>query len=329
VRKIAPGGVVTTLAGVAGQTGAADGAGTTARFNQPYGIAVDSSGNVFVTDRGDHTVRKITSAGVVSTVAGQAGSAVSADGTGSAARFDSPNGIAIDSAGNIYVADTNNRTIRKISPAGVVSTFAGATGQAGNVDGTGGSARFNALAGLAIDAAGNLYAVDTVAHVVRKITAAGVVTTYAGQAGSSGANDGAGTVARFMTPFGVAVDASGTVYVADTSNETIRRISADGVVTTFAGSAFAGNTDGTGTGARFFRPQGVAIDSGGNVYVADTFNHSIRRLTPGASSSTVAGGGGNFGSADSTERARSSAGRVASGSTARATSTSRIRSTRQ
>lgn len=306
VRKIVPGGAVTTFAGVAGSIGANDGTATIARFNQPYGVAIDSGGNVYVTDRADHTVRKITSAGAVSTVAGQAGASGSIDGTGAAARFDSPGGIAVDSSGNLFVADTGNRTIRRITPAGNVTTFAGAAGQPGNVDGTGSNARFNALAGLTIDGSGNLYVVDTVSHVVRKITPAGAVTTYAGQAGSPGTNDGAGVVARFMTPFGIAADSSGVLYVADTGNESIRRISADGVVSTFAGSALAGgavlagNIDGTGAGARFFRPQGVAVDSAGNVYVADTFNHSIRKLNSSASSSTLAGPGGNFGSADGT-----------------------------
>jgi sugar lactone lactonase YvrE len=298
VRKISPAGLVTTLAGLAGTTGSSDGMGSAARFGQPAGIAVDVMGNVFVSDRLAHTVRRITTEGVVTTVAGLAGTPGSADATAGAARFNSPSGIAVDAGGNVYVSDTGNRTLRKITPAGVVTTLAGAAGLAGSTDGTGPNARFNSIAGLTIDGGGNLYAVDSESHVVRKITSAGAVSTLAGLAGSSGNADGPGSVARFNSPFGIAVDGGGTLYVADTVNETIRRIAPDGTVSVFAGSAIAGNTNATGVNARFFRPQGVAVDSGGNVYVADTFNHTIRKLTPAAVASSMAGPGGNFGSTD-------------------------------
>jgi sugar lactone lactonase YvrE len=298
IRKITPAGVVTTFAGLADVVGAADDTGAAARFVQPSGIALDAAGNVYVADESAHTIRKITPAGVVTTLAGLADSPGAADGTGNAARFRNPRGVAVDASGNVYIADTSNRTIRKITPAGAVTTLAGAAGLSGNADGTGANARFNDLAGLAIDAGGNLFAVDSFSHVVRKITPAGVVTTLAGQAGSFGTANGTGSIARFNSPFGIAADASGNLYVADTVNETIRRITPDGTVSVFAGSTLGGNLDGTGASARFFRPQGIALDSAGNVYIADTFNHSIRKLSPAAVSSTLAGGGGNFGSTD-------------------------------
>ena len=298
VRKISPAGVVTTFAGLAGATGFDDGTGTAARFVQPSGIAVDAAGNVFVSDGEAHTVRKITPAGVVTTLAGLGGTPGSTDAISNAARFRTPTGVVVDTSGNVYVADTGNSTIRKITAEGVVTTLAGSAGFAGHADGAGANARFNSLAGLSIDVSGNLYAVDKLSHVVRKISAAGVVSTLAGLAGTFGSADGSGTTARFNTPLGIAANASGTVYVADTVNETIRRISPDGTTAVFAGSALAGNLDGTGVNARFFRPQGIALDAAGNVYVADTFNHSIRKLSSAAVSSTFAGPGGNFGSTD-------------------------------
>src|ERR1043166_6807989 len=171
------------------------------------------------------------------TLAGAASSSGSADGTGSAARFNSPGGVATDSSGNVYVADSVNSTIRKITPGGVVTTLAGLAGSGGSADGTGSAARFYYPSGVATDSSGNVYVTDRFNCTIRKITAAGVVTTLAGLAGSSGSADGTGSAARFYYPEGVATDSSGTVYVADTSNQTIRKITPAGVVTTLAGLA--------------------------------------------------------------------------------------------
>ena len=163
-------------------------------------MAVDSAGNVYVADTYNHTIRKITPAGVVSTLAGLAGSCGSADGTGANARFYYPYGVAVDSAGNVYVADTDNHTIRKITPGGVVSTLAGLAGSSGSADGTGANARFHYPSGVAVDSAGNVYVADTDNHTIRKITPAGVVSTLAGLAGSYGSADGTGANARFYQP---------------------------------------------------------------------------------------------------------------------------------
>jgi sugar lactone lactonase YvrE len=294
----------TTFAGTAGTFGSTDGTASTARFAYPGGVAVDSVGNAYVADTDNSTIRKITSAGVVSTLAGlPGGNNGSADGTGSAARFHGPRGVAVDNAGNVYVADTVNNTIRKITPAGAVSTLAGLAGSVGSADGTGGAARFDYPHAVAADSAGNVYVADTENNTIRKITPAGVVTTLAGLPGSSGSSDGAGSAARFWGPQGVAVDSAGNIYVADTYNHTIRKITSAGLVTTLAGSeGFSGSEDGKGSVVRFYDPEGVAVDSMGNVYVADTYNQIIRKITPAGVVTTLAGlpGGSGVGSADGT-----------------------------
>src|SRR2546422_530108 len=226
----------TTVAGAA-SPGSADGTGSAARFYLPFGVATDSSGNVYVADSNNHTIRKITPAGVVTTLAGLAGYSGSADGTGSAARFYNPYGVATDSSGNVYVADNNNHTIRKITPAGVVTTLAGLAGINGSADGTGSAARFNYPVGVATDSSGNVYVADTFNHTIRQITPAGVVTTLAGQIGRAASGERAEISAGAESFKGEATDSSGNVYVADSSNHTIRKITPAGVVTTLAGLA--------------------------------------------------------------------------------------------
>ncbi len=221
-------------------------------------------------------IRKITAAGDVTTFAGSAGLSGKTDGTGTAARFSQSNGITIDSAGNLYVADTANNTIRKITQSGVVTTLAGSPGSSGLTDGTGAAARFAVPFDVAVDAVGNVYVCDHGNHAIRKITAAGVVTTLAGS-GSAGNANGTGTAATFRFPSGIAVDSAGNVFVADTDNQLIRKITAAGVVTTAGGTGATGSTDGAGTTARFFNPKDVAVDSSGNLYIADRANHTIRK----------------------------------------------------
>ncbi len=301
IRKILPSGVVSTLAGTAGSSGSSDGAGSSARFSNPSGIAVDGSGNVFVADNWNHTIRKVTSAGVVTTLAGSAGLSGSSNGTGSAARFNAPLRLSIDSTGNIYVADAGNHTIRKVTSVGVVTTLAGSPGLTGSVDGTGSVARFYFPLGVAVDSSGNIYVADQGNHTIRKITSAGAVTTIAGSAGLSGSTNGTASAARFSSPYGVAVDSAGNVYVADNRNHTVRKVTSTGVVTTLAGSANAsGSTDGAGSAARFTNPVGAAVDSSGNVYVADAGSHTIRKITSAGVVSTLAGSAGLSGSTNGT-----------------------------
>jgi sugar lactone lactonase YvrE len=347
----------TNFVGKPGGAGNVDGAVGTARFNWPFGVALDSAGNVYVADSLNHTIRKVTTDGVVTTVAGSAGQAGSADGTGSVARFYSPNGASVDSECNVYVADSYNNTIRKITPAGAVTTLAGLPqfdtngwSVGGSADGTGSAARFNGPSAVCVDSAGNVYVADRGNHTIRKVSPEGAVTTLAGSAGQAGSADGTGSVARFNYPLSVAVDSAGNVYVADTDNDLIRRVTANGVVTTLAGNFINpygvavdratnvyvaegftirkmtpagvlttlagspewGSSDGTGSAARFggkfeggggggsIRPSGLAVDSVGNVYVADTGNNTIRKVTPDGVVTTLAGTASQTGSADGT-----------------------------
>jgi len=259
--------------------------GTLAQLNDPFGVAVDGAGNVYVADTDNHRIRKITPAGAVTTLAGSTAGFV--DATGTAARFSFPYGVAVDGAGNVYVADTGNQRIRKVTPAGVVTTLAG-NATAGFVDATGIAARFDFPQGVAVDGVGNVYVGDTVNQRIRKITPAGVVTTLAGS--TPGFVDGTGIAAQFNSPYGVAVDGAGNVYVADSSNHRIRKVTPAGVVSTLAGST-AGFVDAAGIAARFNFPFGVAVDGVGNVYVADNSNHRIRKVTPAGVVTTVAGDG--------------------------------------
>jgi hypothetical protein len=313
IRKITPGGMVTTLAGTAGMSGSTDGTGAAARFWLPSAVAADGAANVYVADSDNHNVRKITPAGVVTTLAGSATVTGSADGTGAGASFDNPSGATADNAGTVFVADAFNNVIRSITPAGRVRTLAGTAGRFGTTDGAGAAARFSFPSGVATDSAGNVYVADSGVwtgglgetdfgnHVIRRITPAGVVTTLAGTAGMAGSTDGTGVAARFNTPLGVATDSAGNVYVADTYNSTIRKITPAGVVTTLAGTAqVTGSSDGTGAGALFNYPTGVAVDGEDNVYVADSRNDTIRKISPAGAVTTLAGMPGMTGSTDGT-----------------------------
>lgn len=299
IRKISAGGVVTTFAGVAQQTGTADGTGGSALFNFPFGLAVDAAGNLYVADHGSSTIRKITAGGTVTTFAGSGGASGTADGQGTAARFDHPSAVSVDAAGNVYVIDTSNQTVRKITAGGSVSTLAGSPGLVGKTDGTGAVAKFFYPSGIAVSGSGTMYVADTGNHAIRTVTAAGAVTTLAGATGLVGSADGFGTDARFAYPNGIAFDSAGSLYIADHDNHTIRKMSTAGQVTTLAGSAgLSGSADGVGGAARFNGPTGVAVDGGGNIYVADAGNTAIRKITPNGTVTTFAGVAGVAGSAD-------------------------------
>lgn len=204
------------------------------------------------------------------------------------ANFSAPDDVAVDAAGNIYVADYGNNLIRKISPAGAVTILAG-NGTAGAVNGTGTAASFNGPSGVAVDAAGNVYVADAGNNVIRKVTSAGVVTTFAGTIAVADTSNTVTTEPSFLGPSGVAVDASGNVYVADAGDNQIRKVNSAGVITTLAGNGNSGADDGNDTTATFNNPTGVALDASGNVYVADLLNNRIRKVTPAGVVSTLAG----------------------------------------
>lgn len=359
IRKIAPDSTVSTFAGIPGTSGSIDGAGNLATFNSPYGITIDSSGNLYVVEQGGKKIRKITQSGVVSTLAGT-GVAGSRDGAGNVATFNFPTGITIDSSGNLYVCDQRNNKIRKITPSGVVSTFAG-TGVAGNVDGTNSTATFNWPNGITIDSSDNLYVADYSSNLIRKITPSGNVSTYCGgtidkaamstltdtyvikecaleavQGITKDSNDNlyvteeaivskitpngirkkiAGLIGydstkgayrgyigndidlpSFSSPSNVVVDSFGNLYITESNLHAIRKITPNGIVSTFAGSGGggAGSLDGEGVVATFFNPIGITIDSSNNLYVVDSSNHRIRKITPDGFVSTVAGSTAGF-----------------------------------
>jgi len=306
IREITPVGtnwVVTTLAGEVGGPGLVDGVGNAARFNIPHGVAVDTASNLYVSDTFNHTIRRITPAGVVTTIAGSPGNHGFSDGVGTAqsARFSTPQGLSVDTASNLYVADSANQTIRKITPSAVVTTFAGQPGITGSANGTGTGASFKNPNATAVDPDGIVYVADSGNRTIRKILSDGTVSLFAGSTGLQGTNDGVGTAARFSSPQGIAVDNLGTTYVADQGGDTIRKITSGGSVTTLAGLGnSSGTNDGVGSAARFTGPLGVAVDSSGNVYVSDTGNNTIRMITPGGTVTTLAGTAGLSGNTDGT-----------------------------
>ena len=235
------------------------------------------AGNIYVADQSNHTIRKITSGGVVTTLAGSPGVTGSADGIGSAARFSSLRCLTVDRAGNIYVGDSV--TIRKITSGGVVTTMAGSVGIGGAVDGIGSAARFNPIFGVAVDNEGNVFVADGGNRTVRKITSSGMVTTFAGAPLITGTADGAGSTARFSRPNALTVDSTGGLFVADSG--AIRRITSSGVVTTLAGLyGSIGSADGIGSAVRFSDEFALAVDGSGNLYVADGLNQTIRVGVP-------------------------------------------------
>jgi gliding motility-associated-like protein len=280
-------GQVSTFAGN-GTVGSANGPASASSFHYPIGVAADLAGNLYIGDEVNSLIRKISPAGVVTTLAGS-GLQGSANGTGTAASFNTPYGVTVDGAGNVYVADEGNSLIRKITPLGVVTTLAG-SGIAGATNGTGTMASFNFPTGVAVDAAGNVYVAEGTNNLVRKITPLGVVTTLAGS-GIAGSADGNGIAASFHGPTNIAVDATGNVYVSDSQNNKIRKITPGGIVTTIAGSGVMGAANGVAAAASFNYPYGLTVDGQGNIYVVDQLNNLIRKISATGVVSTLAGTG--------------------------------------
>ncbi len=304
IRKITVGtGVITTVAGsgTAG-FGGDNGLATAAQLNYPYGVTLDAAGNIYIADTNNHRIRRVTAAsGIITTVAGTGTAGYNGDGLATTAQLYSPEGVAVDGTANVYIADTNNQRIRKVTAAtGVISTVAG-TGAAG-FSGEGGlatAAQVHSPIGVAIDGAGNVYFADYYNQRIRKLTlATGVLATVAGSGTIGFEGDGGlGTAAALGYPTGVAVDAAGAMYIADSLDYRIRKVAAPTVptllVTTVAGTGTAGyNGDGLATTAQLYSPQGVTVDGAGNVYIADTNNQRVRKVTAATGViSTVAGTG--------------------------------------
>ena len=357
IRKISSAGIVSTVAGSFLSFGNVDGVGSAARFSGVDAIATDAAGNIYAADSVSKTIRMITPAGVVTTLAGTAGVQGSTDAQGAAASFMFPNGVTTDLAGNVYVADFG-QAIRKIAPGGQVSTLAGTAGVTGSSDGAGAAARFGGgKLSIGTDRDGNIYVADFYNDDIRKVTPAGAVTTIAGSPPVNGSSDGAGTAATFSKPMGIAIDGGGNLIVADGGRSvrkvspsgvvstlagagagfshlvgialdssgntfatdsscdflgppgpglpgppcsgTIQQVSPTGVVTIFAGTAgISGSVDGTGAAASFMRPIGIAIDSSGNLFVVDVGAYVVRKISPAGVVTTIAGSPGMSGSTD-------------------------------
>lgn len=288
------------MAGQPLNSGATNGTGSNALFNDPAAIVADANGNFFVADTRNHAIREVTTNGVVTTFAGKLGEAGTANGIGGNARFDFPSGLAFDQNGNLFVSDTDNSTIRKITPGGSVSTIAGVPGSHGFLDGAANNALFSSPLGLAVATNGDIFIADSGNHCIRKISG-GLVSTFAGQPQVWGTADGLGTNAQFNGPVGLAFDSNGNLFVSDANNDTIRKITPAGLVTTFAGAA---GTDGSADGdlkiARFRRPAELTFDRRGNLFVADSLNHSIREISTNGVVSTASGVTGASGAENGT-----------------------------
>lgn len=285
---------VTTVAGQYHVQGSANGTGTAATFNGPHAAACDNLGNVYIADRNNHKIRKITAAGVVTTFAGS-GTPGSTDGTGTAASFNEPWGIACDNLGNVYIADTKNFKIRKITPSGAVTTLTG-TGSSAIINGPLASAAFGFPTGIAVASDGTMYVTEFNNHIIRKIHN-GSVSTLAGVPNLFGDVDGAGNAARFYQPHSAVIDKQGNVMVADVGNNKIRKVTPSGNVTTWAGNGIPGYTNGSLLSSQFNLPFGITADSTGAVYVCDLQNSVIRKLNA-AGVTTFAGTPAVFGHQD-------------------------------
>jgi sugar lactone lactonase YvrE/ribosomal protein S11 len=322
-------GILSTLAGTPGVSGYADGTGSAAQFYLPTYMSLNGAGNILIADMGANTIRQATPAGVVTTIAGTPAQAGSADGATSTARFNNPEMLVADSAGNLYVGDSNgireitttgqvstpfaeggvtglapdgkgnfyftripNNSIQRIAPDGTVSVIAGAQ-NAGFADGTEAAAGFNQPHGVAVDPLGNLFVADTGNATIRMITPAGVVTTLAGYPGVKGSADGTGANASFISPLSIAVDSNDTLFVTD--GNAIRTVTLSGAVTTLAGSQAYGSSDGTGVAAQFNAPAGIAIGPNGEIFVSDSGNSTIREISATGVVTTLAGLAGEAG----------------------------------
>ena len=285
-----PGGAITTYAGrdFSGDGGPA----TAARLLAPAGVALDPAGNLYIADTADHRIRKVTPGGTISTYAGSGNFGFSGDGgPATAAELNFPRDVALDPAGNLYIADSGNSRIRKVSPGGTISTYAGSGSRGFSGDGgPAAAAQLNNPVGMALDPAGNLYIADITNNRIRKVTSGGTISTYAGSGSFGFSGDGGpATDAQLGVPVGVALDPAGNLYIADHDNGRIRKVTSGGTISTYAGSGSRGflGDGGPATAARFREPSGVALDPAGNLYIADTYNNRIRKVTPTVAVSTT------------------------------------------
>ncbi len=297
IRKVSPDGIITTVAGTGEASFSGDeGPATSASLNLPFDITVDAAGNLYIADKDNHRIRKVDTAGIITTVAGTEEAGFSGDGgPATDAKLNFPRDVAVDVTGKLYIADTENFLVRKVSADGIISTVAGNgifkfAGDGGPAT----SALMNNPTSVALDAAGNLYIADLSNSRIRKVSPGGVISTVAGNEirGFSG-DGGLATSASLNLPRGVAFDTAGNLYIADWLNQRIRKVSPGGIISTVAGNGergFSGD-GGPAISASLNQPFGIAVDATDNLYIADRFNHRIRKVSPGGIISTVAGNG--------------------------------------
>ncbi len=295
IREVNAAGTISTFVGGGLNDG---GLGVFGLLNQPSGVVGDNSGNTYIADSGNNRVRKVAANGTISTVAGTGVAGYGGDGSAATgAQLNAPQGVALDAAGNLYIADSNNRRIRKVDGSGKITTAAG-NGNCCSYTGDGGAAtkaQIGTPYGLAVDSSGNLYISDTGNNVVRKVDSSGTITTVAGNGSYGYSGDGTlATAAKLYGPYGVAADAAGNLYIADHYNSRIRMVSSSGTITTVAGTGAYGNSGdgGPATSAQLDDPAGVALDAAGNLYIADYYNGRIRKVAADGNITTVAGNGG-------------------------------------
>ena len=293
IGKVDSTGTITTIAGTGGGFGGDGGPASQARFHEPFGVAVDVAGNLYIADSGNHRIRKVDATGTITTIAGRT---FSGDGgPASQAQLSEPEGVAADRAGNLYISDSNNHRIRKVDFAGTITTIAG-TRESG-FSGDGGPASQAQLGyprGVAVDGLGNLYIGDRNNQRIRKVDLTGTITTIAGTGEYGfGGDGGPASQARFREPFGVAVDGLGNLYIGDRNNQRIRKVDLTGTITTIAGTGERGfgGDGGPASQAQLSEPEGVAVDEAGNLYIADSFNDRIRKVDATGTITTIAGTG--------------------------------------
>ena len=285
IRKVGTDGVISTVAGGNGGYGfnGDGGAATSTNLNYPSGVAVDAVGNIYIADQNNQRIRKVNSNGIISTVAGNGTQGFSGDGgAATSAQLNSPSGVTVDAAGNIYIADQFNNRIRKVNSSGVISTVAGNGTQGFSGDGGAAtSAQLYSSGGVAVDAAGNIYIADNGNNVIRKVNTNGIISTIAGNGTQGFSGDGgAATSANLSYPTGLEVDASGNIYIAEGSTNRIRKVNSSGIISTIAGNGIIGfsGDGGVATSANLYNPTGVAVDVSGNIYIADENNKRVREV---------------------------------------------------
>ena len=288
IRMVTSTGIITTIAGTGiwwGDIGDG-GAATSATLGSPWGVSVDISGNVYIAAYGNRKIRMVTSTGIISTIAGTGTAGSLGDGgAATSAQLEYPTGVSVDISGNVYIADMFSYKIRMVTSTGIITTIAG-TGERGD-SGDGGAAtaaRLNQAFGVSVDISGNVYIAEFGNNKIRLVTTStGIITTFAGTGAYGSAGDGgAATSACLLNPWGVSVDISGNVYIADYWNQKIRMVTSTGIITTIAGTGEWGSSgdDGAATSAQLNSPYGVSVDISGNVYIADYYNGKIRMVVP-------------------------------------------------